>query len=70
MPALDPERVLPHPIRAGIPRRHPFNSSDIVMSRRLPQLLAATMLVTAASASAQDASSIPMRDFFKNPERA
>jgi dipeptidyl aminopeptidase/acylaminoacyl peptidase len=40
------------------------------MSPRLPNLLAATMLITAVTASAQDASSIPMRDFFRNPERA
>jgi dipeptidyl aminopeptidase/acylaminoacyl peptidase len=44
--------------------------SDAAMSPHLPNLIAATMLVTAATASAQDASSIPMRDFFRNPERA
>ena len=39
------------------------------MSPRLPNLLAATILMTAMAASAQDASSIPMRDFFRNPAK-
>ncbi|MET0344775.1 MAG: S9 family peptidase, partial [Casimicrobiaceae bacterium] len=40
------------------------------MSPLLQTLLAATILMTTVTASAQDASSIPMRDFFRNPERA
>ena len=40
------------------------------MSPLLQNLFAATILMTTVTASAQDASSIPMRDFFRNPERA
>ena len=40
------------------------------MNRSLPLLLATAMLVTTAIAAAQDARTIPMRDFFRNPERA
>ncbi len=40
------------------------------MSSRLPTLLAAATLAAAAPAAGQDAGAIPMRDFFKNPERA
>ncbi|MET0732459.1 MAG: S9 family peptidase [Casimicrobiaceae bacterium] len=40
------------------------------MSPLFQNLLAATILMTTVTASAQDASSIPMRDFFRNPQRA